>query len=199
MHPFPKPLCALVTLVTLIGLAALPTAATAQRPIELGIDGAISWSKFEPPEGAESQWQTEVEFPVSNFRIGFLTTDRRWSVEPNLAFARSSLGDASASRTQLDVGLLYHFAVATARDPGKPQPYLRPFLGFAHSSFSGLGNEADNSETVTRLGLGLGVKLPMIDRLAGRLEARYVHVSEGDVLPSNNAFALGFGLSFFTR
>jgi hypothetical protein len=186
--------------LTLATMAVVPATAVAQRPIELGIDGAIDWIKLEPSTDIDTDWQSSVQIPVANFRIGFFTADRRWSVEPNLAFSRFSFGDGHVTNTQLDLGLLYHFAVANRREPGKPQPYLRPFVGFEHGSVSGVDGVADdNSDTVARFGVGLGVKLPMVDRLATRLEARYVHATEGDVQPAANGFALGFGLSFFTR
>lgn len=187
--------------ITLAALALATGASVAGaqiRPIELGIDGAVNWTKSGLLPDGERTWRTSVDIPAANFRIGFLTADRRWSVEPNFAFSRFSAGDADISQLQLDLGLLYHFAVATARDPGKPQPYLRPFLGFEHTSFSTEG-EADASDSRARFGVGLGVKLPMVDRLAARLEGRYIHTSEADALSASDGFALGFGISFFTR
>ena len=183
----------------LLVTATLPISAGAQtRPIELGIDGAVTWTRSGLlPEG-DRTWRTSVDMPAANFRIGFLTADRRWSVEPNFAFHRFSAGEADISQLQVDLGLLYHFAIATARDPGKPQPYLRPFLGFERTSFEAEG-DADASDSRARFGVGLGVKLPMIDRLSARLEGRYIHTSEADAISAADGFALGFGLSFFTR
>jgi opacity protein-like surface antigen len=192
MHRLAK-LCLAVVVI-----GTVPASAVAQRQIELGIDGAVSWTKFDAASDVDTDWQTSAQIPVSNFRIGFLSADRRWSVEPNFSFSRFSFGESNLTNTQVDVGLLYHFAVATRQEPGKPQPYLRPFLGFEHGSISGPADD-DNSDTRMRFGVGLGVKLPMVDRLATRLEARYTHTSEGDAIGAANSFGLGFGLSFFTR
>ena len=49
------------------------------------------------------------------------------------------------------------------------------------------------------LGVGLGVKLPMLGQLAARLELEYAHGFDNDDFPNVNSLAAVFGFSFFTR
>ncbi len=56
-----------------------------------------------------------------------------------------------------------------------------------------------SSETQFNLGGGIGVKLPVAERMAARLEANYAHAFETDRFASSDAVSLTVGFSFFTR
>jgi hypothetical protein len=170
-------------------IATMSIAATAQgqrsyrsgsTPIELGIDGAIIF-------GLDDPRVTALALPLKDFRIGFVVSDK-FEIEPrfNLTSARS--GGASATEYNLELGVLYQ----PAGDRAGKGLYGRPFVGIQGSS--GTGFASDNSGII---GLGLGLKVPFSDRrLASRLEAAYAHgFSNG----GDNAIAVLFGLSFFTR
>jgi Outer membrane protein beta-barrel domain len=177
-----------------IACLLMPSLATAQnRVIELGIDGAISRTTQDVPGVDVSA--TNVNIPVSSFRLGFLTANRVLSVEPALAAFRSATDNATFTNLQLDLGLLYHFRT----DALRAQPYLRPFAGLERTSFSTDEPDASDSRTHTRIGGALGIKLPIMNRLAGRLEGRFAHGFESDDVGATNEYALVFGLSFFTR
>jgi len=49
------------------------------------------------------------------------------------------------------------------------------------------------------LGAGVGVKLPMVEHLATRLEAAYGRTLQSGSIPASNAVAFLFGLSFLTH
>jgi hypothetical protein len=67
---------------------------------------------------------------------------------------------------------------------------VRPFVGIV--GFNGPGD--DDSDAV--LGAGIGMKVPLVNRLAARFEANFAH-RFGE--PDFNQLGLLAGLSFFTR
>jgi hypothetical protein len=73
-------------------------------------------------------------------------------------------------------------------DRSRAQGYVRPFGGVNYIT--------DNGAVFT-LGGALGVKLPLAERLAARIEGSYVHGF--DSFYSGDAVGLMVGLSFFTR
>src|SRR5215204_1465372 len=162
----------LATFVPAVALTLVPAAVGAQlNPIELGIDAAVLWIRSDRLAEIDPSWLTVIQLPAASLRVGIMTADRRWSVEPKLSLVRFSSEGKSSSETVLDLGLLYHFAVAGRRSPELPQPYIRPFVGLDYATSS--GDATDGTDARSRFGVGLGVKLRMVDRLATRLEAGY--------------------------
>jgi hypothetical protein len=167
-----------------LSLALVAPVAEAQRgsrgssgPVELGIDGGITFGLDDPNF-------TIVSLPTQVFRVGYFLNDR-FEIEPRLSVTSASGGGTSITAYSFEAGLLYQ----PHGDRVGKGLYFRPFVGIVGASVSGGGD--DNTGVV---GIGAGLKLPFADRrLATRLEANYSH-SDG-----SNLLGLLFGLSWFTR
>jgi len=170
-------------LAMLIGSLCLTAPALAQgRPVELGLDAGVSFSLSDPTV-------TTVNVPVQDLRAGFFVSDRV-SVEPRVALSYVKVENSDALTTATAaLGALVHFS----GDRNRSQPYFRPFGGLTFVDVGG------GSETQFNLGGGIGVKLPVAERMAARLEADYAHAFETDRFASSDAVALTVGFSFFTR
>jgi hypothetical protein len=163
----------------------------AKRPIELGVDASLAY------ESGDRFKATTLSIPVTRFRAGFFLTDAM-SFEPALAIQYSHItienaagedNTSSGTGYAFDFGLLFHFSA----DRTQGQTYVRPFVGLHGVS----GDAGSASQGV--FGLGLGVKKPLVNRLAGRFEVGFSHATDDNDLPANNQVFLSFGLSFFTR
>ena len=160
----------------------------AQRPIELGIDAGVGI-------GLGDNSSTVIDIPVQAFRVGFFFDDNM-SLEPKLALHTVTGNGPTLSLYMFDVGLLYHFYRGDYGRPVYPPTgsrsafYVRPFAGIVGISGGG------DSNTDAVLGAGLGMKVPLVSRLASRFEANFAH-RFGDA--SFNQIGLLAGLSFFTR
>lgn len=173
----------------LIGLASLAVAATtasAQNPLELGVDAGVAILLDDDPV-------ILVEVPVHSLRVGF-PIGTRTSLEPKLSFSSRSGRGATVTEYQAALGLLYH--LGSSRYPGayhRAGLYVRPFAGIVGASIS---NGIDAEESDGFLGLGIGLKMPLVSRLSSRFEANLAHrFGEGD----GTELGLLAGLSFFTR
>lgn len=161
-----------------ITVAAGSATAQAPRPIELGIDAGASI-------GLGDNSVTVISIPAQSARVGFFMTPRI-SIEPKLGLTIVSGNDETVSAYRAEVGVLWHTGTPPAMRSGV---YIRPFVGF-----TGFSN--GDSETNGLLGIGAGLKVPMLDRFAARFEANFAH-HFGD--GSGNELGLLAGLSFFTR
>ena len=155
---------------------------TAPRPLELGIDAGVTI-------GLGDNSFTEIDIPVSAFRVGFPISPRT-SLEPKLRI-NVITGDGDTFTTYRgELGLLYH--LGSDRYPGAYQRaglYVRPFIGI-------VGFADGDSDSAGLLGAGIGWKIPLVSRLSTRLEANFAHqFGDGDA----NEIGLLAGLSFFTR
>jgi len=152
------------------------------RPVELGIDagGSLDLSAGNT---------VVVGLPVQDFRAGFYLSDRV-SVEPRLAlnYLDGDGGDAIVAGT-VQLGPVLHFTP----DRGRAQPYVRPYGGL---NFVKVGGESD---TQFALGGALGVKVPVGERLATRIEGSFTHGFDSGRSSGGNALGLTIGLSFYTR
>jgi hypothetical protein len=148
----------------------LPTLLYAQeRPVELGIDGALAIS-FD--RGASTSFQ----LPTQSFRVGFFLSDAV-SLEPVVSVNYLKFAEASADYAlRLELGGLYHFKI----DRTGPQPYFRPAAGLRLIAARG------DAVAQFRAGGGVGVKLPV----ASHLQHTFLNGLSG----SNSIFA-GVGLS----
>ncbi len=169
--------------------AALPALASAQgRPIELGIDalslGVDVFSAF-----GQTATVTTVSVPEGSFRAGFFVGDQV-SVEPRIAFDYVKVEDVDAVTVgTFSLGALYHFTP----ERQSSQVYLRPVGSISFVDFGG------QSASQVFLGVGLGVKQPILGQLATRLELEFAHGFDNDDFANVNSLAAVFGFSFFTR
>jgi hypothetical protein len=185
--------------IVAIGATASAPAAHAQaagpRPIELGIDAALRY------RSADDANLTSFDVPIPSVRVGFFLSDQL-SLEPfgRIGWQRVSIEDPfpgqddsdSFTTYDLGVGALFHFSP----DRTRSQPYVRPFLGL--SGFSGGGGDDDSASQLS-FGAGIGLKMPVADRLGWRIEANYTRLGEDEPFEAGNVFGIQFGLSFFTR
>lgn len=165
----------------LIAVAATTVEAQQQNPIEVGIDGQISF-------GLDDQG-TEIAIPARKVRAGFMINPAM-TIEPSLGFYRFSTENASSSQTDIDVSLLYHFSTIRTAN----QFYVRPVIGFRRASAE-IG-DVGGSSTDMNIGVAGGLKMPLMDRVGARFEAEFRNYMSD---PSVSALALNFGLSYFTR
>jgi hypothetical protein len=158
-------------------LLVLPPSVSAQsRPTELGIDaGALI--------DLSDDTNVILGLPVQNLRVGFFISDAI-SIEPQISFTYFNLTGDSGVAVDGEIGPVFHLSPNRSRS----QAYLRPFGGISYVS---------DDDAVFLLGGGVGIKLPVAERLAVRLEASYAHgfvdFGGGDLL------TIGTGISFFTR
>ena len=164
-----------VMLLLLIGVWSHSAAAQAGL-VELGVDGSIE-------HVVDSPSSTTINLPVARLRVGYFFSPQ-FSLEPLVA-VNVTRGNGDFTTGRIGLGALWHF---TASRTGA-QPYVRPFIEHEFTSFS------EGTETRTTgagvVGVGLGVKLPLADRLRWRLEGAYEHSTARSRI-------LGFvGVSFF--
>jgi hypothetical protein len=162
-------------------VTAIPLAAQS-RPIELGIDGGLSYKTNSPTT-------LQLGLPVQNFRVGF-AAGPTVSIEPNVVVNYIKVeGLDGVFHFGPELGVLIHFSTETNRSRG----YFRPFMGATFVSGGGTSvNQFD-------LGGGVGVKVPITgSRLAARFEGGVRHGFKGDLPSATSIYAL-FGFSFFTK
>ena len=170
-------------------LVSVAGTAAAQRPgpgLEIGIDAALTHASADVPNGSS----TAFAFPVQALRLGFALTPTIW-LEPTLGI--EALSEHGTFNTfTFDAGL--PISLSGPVDARVTQYFVRPLIGFRH-----FGNP-DVSGTQTAFGVGIGMRVPLVERLASRFEARYVRgLRSGDTFPATDEFSLRAGLSFFTR
>ena len=158
-------------------VALTPPASAAQgRPVELGIDAGGSFDV----SGSNT---VAIGLPVQDFRAGIFVSDAV-SIEPRVAFAFIDQDGSNLTAIDAQLGPVLHFSPGR----GRPQGYVRPFGGVSYITDAG---------AVVSLGGALGVKLPVAERLAVRVEGSYAHGF--DSYYSADAVGLALGLSFLTR
>jgi hypothetical protein len=149
------------------------------QDVELGIDGAITFRQTDPSVRF-------VDLPLGLFRIGFRVSPDV-SLEPAFSLHSQTVRGESARYYTMEFGALWHFNTT----PSGKRIYLRPMVTVDGVSVEG------NGDSQTALGVGLGIKIPMIPKLASRFEANYKrYLSSGDV-DGFNQIGFLFGLSFF--
>lgn len=181
--------------VVALALAAAPLRAQQDQPnpIEIGIDGALTYRSIPATSPLGSSFNvTTLVIPIQQLRVGFFISPNL-SIEPTLSLMTESAscsGCSSSTTYGLGVGALYHFST----DRRQSQLYVRPF-----ASIEGVSGGCSQDCHATTLGAGVGVKLPMVERLATRLEAAYGRTLQSGSIPASNAVAFLFGLSFLTH
>jgi hypothetical protein len=179
----------MIKTMAVVGVMALTFAAPsahAQRarssggPIELGIDGGVTFGLDDPNI-------TVVALPMQDFRIGYFASDKL-ELEPRFSINSLHGNGGSLTTYALELGLL----LLPSGDRIGNGLYLRPFAGVSGVHVSNAG-----STNSGYAGAGVGLKIPFADRrLATRMEANYAHgFSDG----GSNQIGVTIGLSFFTR
>ncbi len=173
-----------VAVASALSLGATPAHAQIARGVELGIDAGVAI-------GLGDNSQTEIDIPAQSFRAGFVMTDRI-SIEPKLGLRIVTGNGDTFSFYRAEVGALYHLSARA--DRMRAGVYVRPFAGL--TGFSAGDDDNDVSDTNGLLGIGVGLKVPLLSRLSSRFEANFAG-NFGD--NSDSQIGLLAGLSFFTR
>lgn len=150
-------------------------------PIELGQDLGFT-------VGFNGSTVTNLSLPSGSFRVGFHVSPLI-SVEPEVSLSYTNIEDAG-SVTLLGAALT--LPVHLVKDRTRVQPYLRPGVGITLIDVEG-------SASQFQAGAGLGVKAPIAERLAARIEGGVAHGFENDDFAGVTTIALSVGFSFYTR
>ncbi|MDB4890826.1 MAG: hypothetical protein JWL61_2681 [Gemmatimonadetes bacterium] len=172
-------------IVSAIAVLVLAPSARAQggSPVELGLDGALSY-------GLDSPHFTFLSVPIQRLRAGFFVTPTV-SIEPTAALNYSRVQGSNSTSFDFGAGALFHMAASRTA----AQPYVRPFVEFGYHSFD--SDPGSSSFTTTTFGAGLGVKIPIANRFAWRFEGAYSHSGPENRVTSKNQLTAFFGLSLF--
>jgi hypothetical protein len=157
------------------------------RPIELGIDLGIEFDIEDV--GDETVKTTGISIPLAYLRAAFYASDQVW-IEPRMTLLFLDTEDASTTALNVVGGLGVDFQT----DPTRARAYIRPFGSLLYVDTSDR-----ESATQVSLGSGIGVKVPMLERLASRLEGGVSYSFENDDFASGFDIHVTFGFSFFTR
>jgi len=157
------------------------------RPVELGLDGAVSISRIDGVGGAGSSSAQTWAFPVQRARVGVFPASR---VQLQLTMGFSVADFGAVSTVRLTVGLATEYQM-TGRD-------VRSGL-FASGGVALDLLSHNGSDLQWTAGGGIGYRAPLGDRLAFR-PALEVGRSFGSKLRPGRTTVSGLvGLSFFTR
>jgi hypothetical protein len=151
--------------------------AAQQRGVEIGLDSRVLYE-------LDSRLLL-ISVPVGRARAAFPAGDRL-AFEPAFSFARVSAGGASVTAMVFEVGAVYDFSSAHTS-------YARPFVGYEYADATSL-----LGESVVDLGIGLGTRARIADRLAFRLEGT-ITGRFGVEGGADGLFGVMAGISFFTR
>lgn len=154
------------------------------QPIEFGADASFGriWEHV-GNVGATFTF-TQLDVPAPTIRVAFPLNDQL-AIEPTVSLTTQHTDASTSTFFTLDGALLYELSP----DRTRPQWFLRPFIGMHHESGNGNGLTA---------GGGVGLKVPMTNRIAARFEARYTYAS----FPSDGwdqSLGLLAGVSVYTR
>ena len=157
------------------------------RPVELGVDGAVSVSRIDGVGGAGSTSAQSWAFPVQRARVGFYPAGHL-QLQFTMGFSVADFGAVSTVRFTLGLATVYQVTGRDARSG------LFASGGVALDLLSRNG-----SDVQWTAGGGIGYRAPLGDRLAFR-PALEVGRAFGSRLRAGSATVSGLvGLSFFTR
>jgi hypothetical protein len=173
---------AALSILTLGASASAQRAGSMASPSpEVGMDAGILFRLTSPSV-------TTLAIPMPLVRMGFFVSPVL-SIEPSLGISSFSGGGLSGTDYTVGVGALYHFSPSRAAN----QFYVRPFL-----SINGSSGDAGSGSSVA-FGVGGGLKIPLRDRIATRLEANFAHDGGRNGGGSSDMLGLLAGLSVYTR
>jgi hypothetical protein len=153
----------------------------------LGVDLGIEFDMNDVAD--ETVNTTSISIPLAYLRVAFYASDQVW-IEPRMTLIFLNIEGSSSTALNFEGG----FGVDFQTDATRARPYIRPFGGLLYVD-SGEGDAA----TQVSLGSGIGLKVPMVERLASRLEGGVSYSFESDDLASALGIYVTFGFSFFTR
>lgn len=186
-------------LMSAIGVLVAPTA-RAQRQstlVELGIDASFARQSFHSePDQAGRQVTVNVntiDLPLGVIRAGFFITESV-AIEPAFGLHYEHFGAFTTSGTVFDIGVPIYLSPNRREN----QIFIRPVVGLNHVS-NDEPNASNNSDTQVNVGVGLGIKLPISDRFASRIEAQYRHAPKSDQRSAYDQIAALAGISVYVR
>jgi len=157
------------------------------RPIELGMDGAVSFSRVDGVGGAGSNSVQSWAFPAQRLRAGFFPADRV-QLQLTMAFSVADWGEVSTVRFSVGMAAAFQLTGQGARSG------LFASGGVAVDLLSHNGSDAQWT-----LGGGIGYKVPLGDRLAFRPALEIGRSVASKLRPGNTTVSGLVGLSFFTN
>jgi hypothetical protein len=190
----------LALFVSAVTTLIVPTARAQQRStlVELGIDASFAhdWLHSEP-DRAGREITTNVntmDIPLGVIRAGFFIT-QTFSIEPAFGLRYQRVGDLSTSETVFDIGVPIFFSP----DRRENQIFVRPVVGLNYASSHVSDTGPNSSDTQFNFGVGLGIKMPMSDRFAGRVEVQYRHGPSSDHRETFDMIAALAGVSVYVH
>jgi hypothetical protein len=167
--------------------------------VELGIDAVFARQSFhtEPDINGREITTTvnTIDLPLGVIRAGFFITESV-AIEPAFGLRYQRVGDASNSQTVFDIGVPIYLSPNRREN----QIFIRPVVGLTHITAAATGRDnAGSSDTQGNVGVGLGIKLPLSDRFAARIEAQYRHAPRSGHLSTYNQIAALAGASVYIR
>lgn len=174
-------------LVATFWFPAIAPAAPVQRPVEIGFDFGLELLQFE----GETAW--DVSIPggggfysyQTGFRVGFPVSDAV-RIEPAIGFSYLSEEDVSFYNLRLIPSVV---ADVGGRADG-PKYFVKAGAGVRV-----VGGDID-SEAQFLAGGGFGIRTPIAQRLAQRVELTYTRAFESGEFQALNLFDLKIGFSF---
>jgi len=157
------------------------------RPVELGLDGAVSISRVDAVGGVASNSVQAWAFPAQRLRVGVFPADHL-QLQFTMGFSVADFGDVSTVRLILGLATVYRVTGRDARSG------LFASGGFAVDLLSHNGSDAQWT-----VGGGVGYKMPLGDRLAFRPALEVGRSFRSLLRPGNTTVSGLLGLSFFTR
>jgi outer membrane protein with beta-barrel domain len=190
----------LAVLVSAVTTLIVPTAHAQHRItlVELGIDASFAhdWFHSEPDRtGREVTTNVNtMDIPLGVIRAGFFIT-QTFSIEPAFGLRYQRVGDLSTSETVFDIGVPIYFSP----DRRENQIFVRPVVGLNYASSHISDTGPNSSDTQFNFGIGLGIKMPMSDRFAGRVEVQYRHGPKSDHRQTFDMIAALAGVSVYVH
>jgi hypothetical protein len=183
-------------------VTTLSATARAQRQstlVELGIDASFARQSLHSEPDAFGREVTvnvnTIDIPLGVIRAGFFLT-QSVAIEPAFGLHYQRVGDGSTSQTVFDIGLPIYLSPNRREN----QIFIRPVVGLSHITADATSRDnAGSSDTQANVGVGLGIKMPLSDRFAARVEAQYRHAPKSGHLSTYDQIAALAGISVYLR
>jgi hypothetical protein len=178
-----------IPILTALVVASAGSAVAQKGVTELGVDMAVAYETESEifsimlPGGGTTE---NLYGPQGAFRLGFFLSDAV-SLEPATSLSLLSGDGETIWSWAFATKLLYHFTA----DPSVTRVYL------AFGGTFTLFDFGEESNTQFGASLDLGAKLPISDRVGGRIAASYTRAFENDDFNTRNILAAIFGISVF--
>lgn len=154
--------------------------ASAQRPLEFGVDAVVGI-------GVGDRGANTISIPNGLFRVAF-PVSQRLSLEPRFSYNRADVDDIGAVTVWRFEGSGLINLSGTSRN----SLFLRPSTGIDYAA----AGDSDSFQPV--LGLSLGKKVAINSTMSGRFEVGYEYGVANDGFPESQVLLLSAGFSFFS-